>query len=91
MSIRTQGHPPGLAWIAGVGVVGFLFTDEAQEIIAESGYRPFKADILKKHRERFPELDLFSVGAVARDWDDAQQRFFAENGIIETVYRPKPR
>lgn len=71
--------------------LGFLFTDEAQEIIAESGYRPFKAEILRKHRDRFPEVELFPVTAIARDWEDAQQRFFAENGIIDTVYRPKPR
>ena len=24
-------------------------------------------------------------------WIDAQQKFFAENGIIDTVYTPKPR
>jgi sulfate transport system substrate-binding protein len=93
---------PTVAWVdanvtrhgtesAARAYLGFLFTDEAQEIIAENGYRPFKAEILKKHRDRFPELELFPVTAVARDWEDAQQRFFAENGIIDTVYRPKPR
>jgi sulfate/thiosulfate transport system substrate-binding protein len=65
----------------------FLFTDEAQAIIAESGYRPFDT----KRGGRFPDVHLFPVTAIARDWEDAQQRFFAENGIIDTVYRPKPR
>ena len=65
----------------------FLFSDEAQEIIAESGYRPFD----QKRRGRFPDVHLFPVTAIARDWEDAQQRFFAENGIIDTLYRPKPR
>ncbi len=69
----------------------FLFSDEGQEVIAQSGYRPFKTEVLQRHRDRFPELHLFRVTAVARDWEDAQQRFFAENGIIDTVYRPKPR
>jgi sulfate transport system substrate-binding protein len=93
---------PAVAWVdanvarhgteaAARAYLGFLFSDEAQEIIADNGYRPFKPEILKRHRDRFPELDLFPVTAVARDWEDAQQRFFAENGIIETVYRPKPR
>jgi len=71
--------------------LGFLFTDGAQELIAETGYRPFKAEVLKRHRDIFPEIQLFPVTAIARDWEDAQQRFFAENGIIDTVYRPKPR
>ncbi len=69
----------------------FLFTPEAQEIIADAGYRPFDPKVLEKHRARFPDVRLFRVTAIARDWDDAQQRFFAENGIIDTVYRPKPR
>jgi sulfate/thiosulfate-binding protein len=93
---------PAIAWVdanvathktesAARAYLEFLFTDAAQEIIAESGYRPYKADILTRHRDRFPTLDLFPITAVARDWEDAQQRFFAENGIIETVYKPKPR
>ena len=69
----------------------FLFTDAAQEIIARYGYRPYKPEILKLHRDHFPELNLFPITALAKDWEDAQQRFFADNGIIETVYRPKPR
>jgi sulfate transport system substrate-binding protein len=69
----------------------YLFTDEAQEIIARSGYRPFNPQILQRHAERLPPLNLFPVTAIARDWEDAQTRFFADNGIIETVYRPKPR
>jgi sulfate transport system substrate-binding protein len=69
----------------------FLFTDEAQEIIAGAGYRPFKADLLKQHAGLLPPLSLFPITAIARDWEEAQQTFFADNGIIETVYRPKPR
>jgi sulfate transport system substrate-binding protein len=69
----------------------YLFSDEAQEIIAQDGYRPFRAGILKKYAVRLPPITLFPVTAVARDWDDAQQKFFAENGIIDTVYTPKPR
>jgi sulfate transport system substrate-binding protein len=68
-----------------------LFSDEAQELIAESGYRPFKNSVLSRHQQRFPRLNLFPITAIAKDWDDAQQKFFAENGILETVYQPKPR
>ena len=31
-----------------------------------------------------------TITAIARDWDDAQQKFFAENGIIDTVLKPRP-
>jgi sulfate transport system substrate-binding protein len=69
----------------------YLFTDEAQEIIARNGYRPYNAQVLQRHAEQLPPLKLFAVTAIARDWDDAQTKFFADNGIIDTVYRPKPR
>ena len=68
----------------------FLFTDQAQETMAQLGYRPINADILARHADRLPKLDLFPVTLVAKDWDDAQQKFFGENGIIDTVYKPAP-
>ena len=69
----------------------YLFTDEAQEIIARNGYRPYKAEVLQRHAGTLPPLELFPVSAIAKDWEDAQTRFFADNGIIDTVYQPKPR
>jgi sulfate transport system substrate-binding protein len=69
----------------------FLFTDQAQETMAQFGYRPVNAAILARHADRLPKLDLFPVTLVARDWDDAQQKFFGENGIIDTVYQPAPQ
>jgi sulfate/thiosulfate transport system substrate-binding protein len=69
----------------------FLFSDQAQDTVAEFGYRPFRQESLAKFANRFPKLDTFRVTAVAKDWTDAQQKFFAENGIIDTVYKPKPK
>jgi sulfate transport system substrate-binding protein len=69
----------------------YLFSDAAQELIARRGYRPFNASVLERHATRFPRLDLFSITDIARDWEDAQQRFFGDDGIIDTVYKPKPR
>jgi sulfate transport system substrate-binding protein len=69
----------------------FLFSDSAQELIAKSGYRPTNQAVLQRHRKRFPDFELFSVTRLAASWDEVEQRFFAENGIIDTVYRPKPR
>jgi sulfate/thiosulfate transport system substrate-binding protein len=71
--------------------VEFLFTDAAQEIIAREGYRPFKKDIAERYEKTLPKLTLFPVTLIAKDWADAQQKFFAENGVIDTIYTPKPR
>ena len=69
----------------------FLFTNEAQETMAKLGYRPINAEILRKYSNLFPQLDLFPISFIARDWDDAQQKFFASNGVIDVVYKPAPK
>ena len=69
----------------------FLFTPQAQEIIAEEGYRPSDPKVLAKHAGRLKPIELFPITAIAANWSDAQRRFFAENGIIDSVYSPKPR
>jgi sulfate transport system substrate-binding protein len=78
--------------VAGVGPEGstraylqFLFTAPAQEIIAQHGYRPADQAVFKKYAKRFPAIDLFPVTAIARDWDDADRKFFADGGIYSKV------
>ncbi|EEA00811.1 sulfate ABC transporter, periplasmic sulfate-binding protein [Burkholderia sp. H160] len=66
----------------------FLFTDAAQRTIAEAGYRPYNASILQRFAARLPPLKLFPVTEIARDWDDANHRFFDENGILDTALKP---
>jgi len=69
----------------------FLFTDEAQETMAKLGYRPINASILSKFSHVFPKLDLFPITFIARDWEDARQKFFADDGVIAEVYKSAPR
>jgi sulfate/thiosulfate transport system substrate-binding protein len=63
----------------------FLFSDVAQEEIARLGYRPYKVGIADKVGVKFPQIALVPVTAIARDWSDANEKFFAENGIIDAV------
>jgi sulfate/thiosulfate transport system substrate-binding protein len=67
----------------------FLYTAPAQETVAKYGYRPIDPEILKKHVSQFPKLDLFPVTLLAKDWDDAQLKFFGENGIFDQIYKPE--
>jgi sulfate/thiosulfate transport system substrate-binding protein len=68
----------------------FLFSDEAQQIIAELGYRPYKP-LIGRTAAALPPIALFPITAIARDWDDAQARFFAENGIIDGILKEAHR
>jgi sulfate/thiosulfate transport system substrate-binding protein len=65
--------------------LNYLFTDAGQELVAQYGYRPFKPEILAKHKDRLPPLTLFPVSAIAKDWGDAREQFFGTNGILDTI------
>ena len=69
----------------------FLYTDEAQEIIARQHYRPISEPILRKHTAKLPAIDLFPVTVLAKDWNEAQKKFFAEGGVFDQVYQPKKK
>jgi sulfate transport system substrate-binding protein len=94
VSIRAE---PSVAWVdANVtrrnteadakAYLEFLFSDQAQETIAQHGYRPINPRILKKYADRLHEIDLFPVTVLAKDWDQAQQRFFADHGIFDAIH-----
>ncbi|MBV8376998.1 MAG: hypothetical protein JO279_08340 [Verrucomicrobia bacterium] len=40
----------------------------------------------EKYRDRLPNIQLFPVTLVAKDWADAQARFFGDNGIFEMIH-----
>jgi sulfate transport system substrate-binding protein len=96
VSIRAE---PSVAWVdanvaqhhseaVAKAYLEFLFSDQAQEIFANLGYRPSNVSILKKYQQRLPAIGLFPITLIAHDWDDAQSRFFAENGVFETIRKP---
>jgi sulfate transport system substrate-binding protein len=99
ISIKAE---PAVAWVdANVSRHGseesakaylkFLFSGEAQHLIAQHGYRPIDSEILKKHSGVLPPIELFPITAIAKDWEDAQQKFFADNGVFDVIYAPKTK
>ena len=66
----------------------YLYTEEAQEIIAKNSYRPVKPEVLARHKADLPELKLFPVTAIAKDWDDAFAKFFGEGKVFDSIYKP---
>jgi sulfate transport system substrate-binding protein len=70
--------------------LAYLYTDEAQAIIARHHYRPIDPAVRKKFAAELPEIELFPITAVARDWDDAQEKFFADGAVFDGIYQ-RPR
>ena len=71
---------------AAVAYLKWLYSSEAQEIIARNFYRPAGAEVLRRHAATFPELTLFPITAVAPSWEEAQRRFCGDGGVFDQVY-----
>ena len=70
--------------------IKYLYTDEAQEIIAKWGYRPSNAAILGKHKDTLPPFKkLFTIKDVAGSWREAQKKFFGDGGVFDQIYQPR--
>ncbi|MBV6321362.1 sulfate ABC transporter substrate-binding protein [Duganella violaceipulchra] len=69
--------------------LNFLYTDEAQEIIARNYYRPAVEKEAKKYAAQFPNVKLFKLSDVAGDWSKAQKVHFADGGLFDQIYQPK--
>ncbi len=65
--------------------LNYLYSDDAQEILARDGYRPQNDEVLKRHADLLPRIDLFPVTIIAGDWNDAQEKFFGENGLYTGI------
>ena len=69
----------------------FLYTDEGQEIIARHFYRPINPGVLQKHSDTLPALELFPVTTVVSGWEEAQQKFFSEGSVFDSIYQHKQK
>ena len=66
----------------------FLWTPEAQEIIAQHYYRPTDPAVLARHRDLFARMQLFTLAEVFGDWATAQREHFADGGVFDQIYKP---
>jgi len=64
----------------------FVYTEQAQETVARHFYRPTMDKILKQHAKVFPDMVLFPVTSFVKDWQDAQDRFFANGAVFDSIY-----
>ncbi len=96
VSIKAE---PAVAWVdandkeAGTlasskAYLQYLFTPPAQELFAQYGYRPVLPDVLAKHADTLPAITLFPITAIAKDWNDARQKFYGDNGIYDNIATP---
>jgi sulfate/thiosulfate transport system substrate-binding protein len=66
----------------------FLYTPEAQEIVAQLHYRPRDIEALKKYGADLPPIPLFTIDEIFGGWAKAQEAFFTEGALFDQIYRP---
>jgi sulfate transport system substrate-binding protein len=65
-----------------------LYTPESQELEAKHFYRPRDAAGAARHRDQFPQLQLFTINEVFGGWKAAQAKHFADGGVFDQIYKP---
>nr|WP_300313541.1 thiosulfate ABC transporter substrate-binding protein CysP [Halomonas sp.] len=65
----------------------FLYTEEAQRILANFNYRVHDETVTTEFSDQFPETELFRVEDVFGSWDDAMQTHFASGGMLDQLQR----
>jgi sulfate transport system substrate-binding protein len=63
----------------------FLFSPEAQEIIARHYYRPVDPGVRAEVASRFPEVATFGVETLLGGWSKVQKVHFADGGIYDQI------
>ncbi len=66
----------------------YLYTPEAQEVIAAKFYRPRDAGVAAKYAGQFPQIAMATIGDFG-GWKKAQADHFADGGVFDRIYHPK--
>ncbi|MCR6631614.1 MAG: sulfate ABC transporter substrate-binding protein [Magnetospirillum sp.] len=67
----------------------YLYTPEAQAIIAKNHYRPRDPEVWKKVQGEFASVKLFTIDDVFGGWAKAQNTHFSDGGVFDRIYVKK--
>jgi sulfate/thiosulfate-binding protein len=65
----------------------YLYSPEAQEIIARNYYRPTDEKVAAKYAQQFPKLELVTIQDFG-GWDQAHKVHFADKAIFDQITAP---
>ncbi len=66
----------------------FLYSPQAQDIIARSFYRPTEPAAVAKYAAQFPSIALSNISEFG-GWRVVQAHHFAEGGVFDKIYQPR--
>jgi sulfate transport system substrate-binding protein len=66
----------------------YLYSPEAQEIIAKHYYRPRNEAVLRKYARIFPDVKMVTIAELG-GWDKVQAQHFNDGGLFDRIYTRK--
>jgi sulfate transport system substrate-binding protein len=63
----------------------YLYSKEAQEIIARHHYRPRDPEVAAKYAKQFPKIEMVTIADFG-GWAKAQKAHFGDGGIFDKIY-----
>ncbi|WP_082024896.1 sulfate ABC transporter substrate-binding protein [Necropsobacter massiliensis] len=64
----------------------YLYSDEAQHVIAKHFYRPRNPAILAQYSDRFPPLTLVNINQAFGGWAQVQKTYFDDGGVFDQIF-----
>ncbi len=66
----------------------YLYSPEAQEIVAKHYYRPRNEAVLKKYAKVFPDVKMVTIADFG-GWSAVQAKHFSDGGVFDRIYAKK--
>jgi len=64
----------------------YLYSDKAQKLAAEEGYRPSNETILKQYKDKFNlNMKLYKISDFG-GWDQAYKKYFEDGALFDKIY-----
>ena len=67
--------------------LNYLYSDEAQHVIAQNGYRPSNEQVLAQYSDDFDLSMSLATIADFGGWDAAYEKFFDDGAVFDEIYR----
>lgn len=83
--IDKNAEAKGTAEVA-TAYLTYLYSEEAQEIVAKHYYRPRSKEVANKYKNTFPAVELLTIDQDFGGWSEAQNKHFADGGIFDQIY-----
>jgi sulfate/thiosulfate transport system substrate-binding protein len=69
----------------------YLYTPEAQELIAKHYYRPRDPSVAARHKAQFPNVAMLTIDKDFGGWAKAQKTHFADGGEFDRIFKKAKR